>query len=418
MSDFIAELEAELVDAARRRATRRRYVVRVPRLRPATVLAVVALAALAVALVAVVRGLDDGSRAGDERPSVPGPGVVLTLPAAEAARPCPGVEQLERARKPPQSSLLRVFTRPQTKEDAVPPLDGVDSFTWIPAGMIFRDASRRPAPEHFDAELYLVPIGEPRHGGECDGALGAVFGACLVVASGEPVVKCFDEYDLDAGRVLALTSRGVVHGIAPDGVGRVTLHGGGETVSAEVHENAYEIRAPVAAGDEIRLELERLEECRPSRELLDAVPALRDGAWQTLPAAAGDARPSAGVRQWARRIETGDELELWAIAHCDAEERACVIGIHAGASLAQPCASARDEWRTGLSSSFPVSGRLGIVGIAPAGTRGVQVVSGSRVHDLAVTGGVFGGLLPPAFGGPVEPDEGFPPNGLEVRYLR
>ena len=259
MSDFVAELEAELVDAARRRASRRRRrVALVPRPRPATVLAVVALAAVAVALIAVARGLDGGSRVGDERPSVPpDPGIVLPLPAAEPARPCPGVEQREQAGDVPQSSPLRIFTRPQTKADALPPLDGADSFTWIPAGTIFRDASRRPTPDLFGAELYLVPIAEPRQGGDCDGFLDAVFGACLVASSGEPVVKCFNEYDVAAGRALALTSPGVVHGIAPDGVARVTLHGGGEAVSADVHENAYEIRAPVEPGEQIRLELER-----------------------------------------------------------------------------------------------------------------------------------------------------------------
>jgi hypothetical protein len=88
MSDFISDLEAELVAAARRRAGSRRRIVPVPRLRLATVLAVVALAALVVAAFAVVRGLDDSSRPADERPSVPpGPGVALAVPAAEVARP-------------------------------------------------------------------------------------------------------------------------------------------------------------------------------------------------------------------------------------------------------------------------------------------------------------------------------------------
>jgi hypothetical protein len=96
MSDFVADLERELVTAARRRATRRRRVVLIPRLRPATVLAVVAVAALLVAAAAVVRGLEDGSRPGDERPQVPPPsGPSFALPAAPVAQPCPGAEQRE-----------------------------------------------------------------------------------------------------------------------------------------------------------------------------------------------------------------------------------------------------------------------------------------------------------------------------------
>ncbi len=203
-----------------------------------------------------------------------------------------------------------------------------------------------------------------------------------------------------------------MHGIAPDGAARVTLHGGGETVSADVHDNVYEIRAPVVSGEEIRLELERLEECRPSRELLEAVPALRDGAWQPLPPPAGDPMPYAGVRQWAQRIQTGDELELWAIARCDSVEHACVIGIHGGNWVAQPCESPRDL-RNGTWEMFAVPGRVGVAGMAPPGTRGVQFVKDGRVHDVAFTGGAFGGLLPPVFGRSADDDW----QNLRVRYL-
>jgi len=70
-------------------------------------------------------------------------------------------------------------------------------------------------------------------------------------------VKCFSDEEVDAGRAVALTSPGVVRGIAPDGVTRVTLHAGGETVSADVHENAYEIAVSAAAGERVSVELER-----------------------------------------------------------------------------------------------------------------------------------------------------------------
>jgi hypothetical protein len=51
--------------------------------------------------------------------------------------------------------------------------------------------------------------------------------------------------------------------------------------------------------------------------------------------------------------------------------------------------------------------------MAPPGTRSVQVVRGDRVHDLPLSGGVFGGLLPPAFGTSVDPGQGPP---VEVRF--
>ena len=360
----------------------------------------------------MVRELEGGSRPADERPGVPpGPGVVLPLPAAADAQPCPGVEQQTVAEKAPQPFPPAIFTRPRTEADAVPALTGADSCSWIPAGTIFLDAARRPSPDQFDAELHLVPIAEPRQGGRCDGDLDAVLGVCLVAGAGDAAVRCFTDEDVEAGRAIALTSPGVVHGIVPDGVGRVTLHAGGATVAADVHENAYEIRAPVAAGERIRLQLERTEECRPSSELLEAVPALRDSRWETLSAPAEDAMSS--VRQWARAIETGDTLELWVVARCDSAERACVVAIHGGSWAAQQCATVREIRQHGTSLTFPVAGGLAVAGIAPPRMRRAQAVSGEHVHDLQFTGGVYGGLLPPEFGDALGGDE-----GSHVRLLR
>jgi hypothetical protein len=392
MSDFIGDLERELVAAARRRATRRRRVMPLPRLRPATVLAFVALVALAVALVAVVRELERGPQPAGEPP---GPGVVVPLPGAEPARACPGYDQRVETGDVPrsQSFPLRVFTRPRARGDALPPSTGV------PTGTIYPDGARRAGAEHFAADVHLVPIAEPREGGGCDGELQAQLGVCLVA---DAVVRCFSDEEVAAGRAVAVTSPGVVHGIAPDGVGRVTLHVGGETATADVHDNAYEISAPAAVGERVRLVLERTEECRPSPELLDALPVLRDGSWQALPA-------GTGVREWARRFATGEGLELWAVAHCDGVEHACVVALHAGQQVAEPCATADQLRLSETSWLFEVTGgRRAIAGMAPPGTRGVQVVGGGRVHDVAFAGGAYGGVLPPGVGLPQ----------LEVKMLR
>ena len=395
MSDFIGDLERELVAAARRRAARRRRVVLLPRLRPATVLAIVALAALAVAAVAVVRELEGSPRPADERPGPPpASGVALALPGAEAARDCPGYDQRVEAGDLPRSHSfpLRVFTRPRARGDALPPSTGV------PTGTIFPDGARRAGAEDFAADVHVVPIAEPREGGGCDGELQAALGVCLVA---DAVVRCFTDAEVAAGRALAVTSPGVVHGIAPDGVGRVTLHAGGEAFATDVQDNAYEISAPVEAGEHVRLALERTEECRPSPELLEVLPVLRDGGWQTVPA-------GTGVREWARRFETGEGLELWAVAHCDGIEHACVVAIHSGKQVAEPCATADQLRRSETSWQFEVAGRQAIAGMAPPGTRGVQVVSGGRVHDLAFAGGAYGGVLPPGVGSPP----------LDMKFLR
>jgi hypothetical protein len=397
MNEFISDLERELVAAARRRATGRRRIGFVPRVRPATVLAILALAALTFAAVAVVRGLEDGSRTGDERPEVPPPpGATFPLPAAPVAQPCPGVEQREYSGG--LQHPFSVFTRPRTGADALPALAGADSFSWIPAGTIFPTDARRAAPEQFDAEVYLVPAAEPRQGGTCDGRREAVLAVCLVVVDDETVVRCFEEDELEGGRAVAVTSAGVAYGVVPDPVERVTLDAPGENVSATVHDNAFEMPIAAKAGDQVRLELARIRQCRPSDELLDAVPALRDAGWVKLPSAAEDALPSGGMPRWARRIETDGELVLWVLAHCDAAERACVIGVLDGNWVAQPCATARELRQRGLRWTFPAGNRVGVAGIAPPGTRSAEAVRGDRSQELALTGGVYGTVLPAAFG--------------------
>jgi hypothetical protein len=405
MSDFISDLERELVGAARRRATGRRLFV--PRLRPAAVLTVVVLAALTIAGIAVVRGLDDGSRTGDERPQVPPPPGAFALPAAPAAQPCPGVEQREMAGG--VQHPLSVFARPGTAADAVPPLAGADSYAWIPAGTIHRVDARRAAPEQFDAEVYLVPAAEPRRGGACDGHKEAVLAVCLVAVAGETVVRCFSEDEIEGGRAVAVTSAGVAYGVVPDRVERVTLEGGGETVSATVHDNAFEMPIAAKAGDDVRLSLTRVRQCRPSDELLDAVPALRDGGWVTLTAEAEAALPNGGMPRWGRRIETDDELVLWVVAHCDAAERACIIALLDGL-IAHTCATAPEIRQRGLIGTFSVGEGVGVAGIAPAGADRAEAVSGDRSRELALTEGVYGAVLPPAF----RPKED--PTGVTVRF--
>jgi hypothetical protein len=251
MSDFISDLERELVGAARRRATGRRRVVLVPRLRP--VLSVIAVAATLVAAAAVVRGLDDGSRPGDERPQVPPPsGPEFALPAAPVAEPCPGVEQREVSGG--VQHPLSIFARPSTGADALPQLAGADSFAWIRAGTIHRVDARRAAAGQFGAEVYLVPAAEPRDGGTCEGRREAVLAVCLVVVDDETFVKCFMEDEVEGGRAVAVTPAGIAYGVVPDRVERVTLGAAGGTVSASVHDNAFEVAISAEAGEPVRME--------------------------------------------------------------------------------------------------------------------------------------------------------------------
>jgi hypothetical protein len=401
MTDFIADLERELVAAARRRATGRRRVVLLPRLRLATVVAVVALAALLFAALAVVRGLDDGPRPGDERPSVPPrPSVALALPAAEEARPCPGVSQRETAGEAPEGVDLGIFTRPMAAQDALPSLTGADSYSWIRMGTIHPDSARRPAPGQFDAELHIVAGAEPREGGGCEGHLQADLAVCLVVGAGEPVVKCFPNADVEAGRAFAVTGRGVVHGILPDGIASATLRWNAGTHTVAVRDNVVEAHLPLEAGDTVRVELEPSDACRPNPDLLDAVPALRDAEWDTLPTVDG------GKWQWGRRVG-GDELDVLVVAPCEEGERACVVAVYDERGFSEQCGTAAQIRQEGMWAPLPVAGRLGVVGVAPHGASRAQVIlDGRDYREVPTSGGVFATILPLAYElPPVEPGD-------------
>jgi hypothetical protein len=83
-------------------------------------------------------------------------------------------------------------------------------------------------------------------------------------------------------------------------------------VSANVHDNAFEMPTAAKAGDELRMP------------------------------------------RWAPRIETGDRLEV-----------------------AKPCATARELRQHGSSLIFSFGDGRGVAGVAPPGTRGVQVLDGA-----------------------------------------
>jgi hypothetical protein len=215
---------------------------------------------------------------------------------------------------------------------------------------------------------------------------------------------------------VAVTARGIAYGVVPVQVDRVVLHAQGQDVAAAVHDSVFELPIRAEAGDQVRMVLTRGAQCRPSDELLDAVPALRDGRFAPVPTEVEDALPAGGVPRWARRIDTGGRLKLWALAHCDATERACVVGVIPGVWVVQQCATARQiRDRRESWSIDPAGQRLAIAGLAPPGATRVEVFDGDDVHEVPLVDGVFGGLLPPSYGRPIGRGEGDPADGLVVR---
>jgi hypothetical protein len=246
MTDFIADLESELVAAARRRSTRR-HVPR-PRLVP-----VVAAIALVVAAVAVLRGVD-GSRTADDRPVPPGPGVVVSLPTAEPADDG-GCRPAKDARIPGKPQLA-VFERPQTVEERFLPY----GYGALPVDLVDEDSLRATG---VTDRFHVIRVGGLSGG--CDGERRPVDpGVCLIVGSEFVAVRCFGDQQVARGTAIAVApvpaakTTDWVFGVVPDGVDRVRLSWAGGTATARVLDNGYDVRlAGVKPGDEVRVELER-----------------------------------------------------------------------------------------------------------------------------------------------------------------
>jgi hypothetical protein len=244
VNDFIADLETELVAAARRRGTRRH---RLPRPRLTALAAAAAVVLLVLAAVAAVRALDD-SRSADERPAPPpGQGVVVTLPGAldrAAAGGCASTDW--RGYAPGGDPQLSIFNLPQAAHDPLP-----GGYAWLPAAIVDPNSSRLVGPE-----LRLVAAADLGRGCRRVPSDGPA-GVCLVSGNrGDAVGRCFADTAIAAGTAVMLTRPGVVDGIVSDGVASVTVSWKGHAASAPVARNAFEApMAGVAPGDTVHLDL-------------------------------------------------------------------------------------------------------------------------------------------------------------------
>jgi hypothetical protein len=395
VTDFIKELEAELLDAARRRAAtgRRRWR---PAARPRRLVAVALAAAGVLVIVVAVRAFD-GPR-DDRAVAPPAEGVEVILPAAVPATAC---EEREQRVETHAESPLSVFARPRTADDALPRPGG----NWLPAVIIRPGDSRRAGDAH------LVVADGLRTDGACvssamhrDGS-----GVCVVV---DDLVRCFDDATIAAGRAVALTGDGRVHGIVPDGVRRLKLEWDGGTADADVTDNVYEASAPgLSEGDAVRVLVQRPEAgCAPSRELLDAFAALRSQGGGDPPPGVVEVMTAAGAREawrrWARRAIVDGSLELWVAPYlpCDSDraqvEEACVVAVRPGEEPRSLCARPEEgSWMV-----LPGKGGLVLAGLATPTTAFLLANRPGVRHGEMMTpvGGLFGGVLPERFGR--EPD--------------
>jgi hypothetical protein len=377
MTDFIAELEAELVAAARRRATRRR--VSWPRLVPA-IAAVAAIALLAI----VVSRVGDPRPAGERPAPPPADSVIVELPPAAPPvtdLPCTRDRRWKTAAPP-----LAIFARPRAAGDDVPL--GTD---WLPTAYADRNAARRTGL----GAVWLVPVAGV--GPPCAPASDTPApGACLVDGNTPPMAHCFPYADIAAGRAIMSVRAGRVAGIAPDGVQSVQVNG----AFVPVRDNAYEAELPgVEAGDEVRVELVPAVRCEPSQAAYGAVPALVEGAQREPPRALEDAMAGLGSRgAWrahARVVVGRYGVNVWVVPDmpCDrytgGDERVCLWVAHGSLTCDTPAALRR----RGVSINFRRGNVVTAAGIAPAGARHADVAFGDLIYPFRVRDGVFGALI-------------------------
>ena len=252
MTDFVRDLEAELLAAARRRSSRRR--LRWPAARPIAVLAAVAAAIAAFALV---------PREPDVERPAPGSGGSFAVAAMDAPEICdPPVRLLG---PPPErtEAALPVLTRKPRPGDFLPPAVADAPSTWLPVND-WSGSSRQL--EGMSGSIVVLGTNDVRDRPSSCGKTGRSRGpgACLVASAGEPErvrLRCFTLGEIRAGRAFAALD-GRLLGLVPVGVTAVDVTRDGTTQRIPVLGNALQREVPgLRAGDEIRV---RLLERRPT----------------------------------------------------------------------------------------------------------------------------------------------------------
>jgi LytR cell envelope-related transcriptional attenuator len=414
VNDFVTELEAELLDAARRRAARprRRWSPARPRLAPLATAAAIGL--IAAVVVLAVRGLD-GSPPADDAPVPPGGGAPVTLATAAPAVAC--AEGEPKAVEDVRDLGLSVFARQPTVPETVP------SLSWVPAETVYPKGVREIGPGHFATKVRLIPVSGLRE--SCEAPRGDGDGVCLIAGTRDATFRCFSTAAIDRGAAIVLTGEGIAHGIVPDGVARVRVEWDGGAASAETMDNGYELRAPgLREGEQVRVHFERestLARCAPSSEAMAAVPLLRAESPGEPPTGVVKAMEYEGARgawrAYARMTEGPEGLQIWVAPDmpCDnprsQAERVCLVIEGEDSNRGFICARPRDIAERGVWFPFPdEEGRTGVAGMAPTGTADAATVYlGDDATMIEGTSGVFCAILPSEFG----------PGGdrIEVRFV-
>ena len=244
MTDFVRDLEAELLAAAHRRSARRR-TWRLP-LRPILVTAT----ALAVVLAAVTL--------------IPRPAPGRTLRYARRFRRArdDGTRDLRSGRAPlgppaeQAEALLAVLVRIPRAGDQLPLEFQTRQSTWLPA-RDWNGRSSRPAGAPFVVLGTNDVLARPL---ACGDAQSRGPGACLV-APGKTRealrVRCFTLDEIKTGRAFAVLDGNRLVGLVPDLALEVVVTVGERTVRLPARENAVSARIPgLDAGGDLSVRLD------------------------------------------------------------------------------------------------------------------------------------------------------------------
>ena len=423
---FLRELEEELVEAARFRATRRRprrrpRLPRIPRL-PARAVRAALAGAAAIALAAVVAGLALGGREAQPRPQPPPAtsGRAAPLVAMLSSERCFGGAAADR---PATTAMpyLSVFRYRQRADDRLAP-DLGDS---LPVATLRPAETRLAANGRRGTRLHVVAsLGVSADGG-CAADDGP--GVCLVADEGERF-RCFTLATIRAGLAFVRTDRGSIAGIVPDGVGHVTLSAGGQRATGRVADNVYEAELRVRPGTRVGVAVASPGEPACAREvaarLLGRVAALRGPPGEhVLPTAAlsrmrEDGRIADVVERGARLWDAGGGVEYWVVPvvadgkpACAPADRVCLVAVPEGSHPAVHCLLDREWNLEGWEIAPLYAGNAVVLAIVPDRVTGARVAIGDQAALVDAKRNVLAGMLP-------FPHDDFATKSVEETYER
>jgi LytR cell envelope-related transcriptional attenuator len=408
VTDFLADLEAELVEAARRCGAHRRLPR--PRARAVVRIAVAAavLAALA-GLVALVAGTHTPGREQSAAPATTGGGPATVKPAVGLLAPCGTTGALSGVELPSQlRAAFAVLRRPQTEADPLPEVP--DPSRWLPVGAYDGRAVRRlgvASGRGVTRPVYLVPTSDLRtRPVGCGASASRGPGVCLVAgATSQPItVGCFTAADALAGRAAVAADRtgtgARLSVLVPDGVRTVTLAGSREVAATG---NLAQRYLPLP-GDTVTVALHRgASGCAATADprLRAAIPALRRAAGAAPPRSLVDATEGGKIAAADARVAGSDGgVTFWIVPASFASDRpcaplphACVIPVTDHPVGAPACALVSDARYGGGVIAGPYNGEVAVYGVVAARVGAARVTIDRQTRAVPAHDGVVGGVV-------------------------